>query len=169
MKVAVKYKDECFDVMLEKETNDVSLVKIGGKKIRVVMNEKRGAICTAYVDRKKVDFGYQKIDKRCIITLDGIDYELEIVEAGEIQETQTQQAGIQTINRIEIKAQIPGRISGVIVKEGQTIAKNRPLLTLEAMKMENEILSPAEGVVKSVPVQVGMTVDKGDTLVVIER
>jgi biotin carboxyl carrier protein len=39
---------------------------------------------------------------------------------------------------------------------------------LEAMKMENDILAPAEGTVKSVHVQPGDTVNTGDLMVVIE-
>lgn len=39
------------------------------------------------------------------------------------------------------------------------------LLILEAMKMENEILAPADGTVSAVNVIVGQTVDSGDALI----
>jgi biotin carboxyl carrier protein len=41
-------------------------------------------------------------------------------------------------------------------------------MTLEAMKMENEIKSPADGTVKEIPVAEGGRVSEGDTLAVIE-
>jgi biotin carboxyl carrier protein len=39
---------------------------------------------------------------------------------------------------------------------------------VEAMKMENELKAPSDGVVASISVQPGQTVDKGATLIVLE-
>jgi biotin carboxyl carrier protein len=64
-----------------------------------------------------------------------------------------------------IKAPMPGLILQVLVTEGQTIQKGDSVLILEAMKMENVIKSPGDGVVKTVKVQQGAPVDKNQILI----
>ncbi len=60
---------------------------------------------------------------------------------------------------------IPGTILKVFVKEGQCVRKGDNLLILEAMKMQNLIKSPVEGIVKSLNVQGGTKVPKGKLMV----
>ncbi len=67
-----------------------------------------------------------------------------------------------------VTAQIAGRVITVKVKTGDTVAKGDVLLLLEAMKMENEIKSPADGIVKDIPVKEGDRVSEGQVLVVVE-
>ncbi len=66
-----------------------------------------------------------------------------------------------------ISAPIPGLISEVAVKEGDTVAAGDRLLILEAMKMENEISAPQAGTVSAVHVAPGQTVEKGNPLLEI--
>ena len=68
-----------------------------------------------------------------------------------------------------IKALMPGRIVRVLVKKGDSVTKGAGLLVLEAMKMENEIQAPADGVVEEVFVTAGQTVDGGAELVHVKR
>jgi biotin carboxyl carrier protein len=67
-----------------------------------------------------------------------------------------------------VKALMPGRIMRVLVAKGDRVAKGAGLLILEAMKMENEIQSPADGIVDAVHVEPGQTVDAGAELVHVE-
>lgn len=64
-----------------------------------------------------------------------------------------------------VKALMPGRVVRVLVAKGETVAKGAGLLILEAMKMENEILAPAAGVVDELFVEPGQTVESGAELV----
>ena len=66
-----------------------------------------------------------------------------------------------------IKAPLTGSITTINVKAGDTVKKGQVLMILEAMKMENEIVSPCDGTVKQVLVQKGSTVDTGSMLAVI--
>ena len=50
------------------------------------------------------------------------------------------------------------------VKVGDTVKQGDTVLILEAMKMENEIAAPADGVIASINVSQGATVETGDTL-----
>ena len=60
---------------------------------------------------------------------------------------------------------MPGTINAVKVSAGQAVKKGDILVVLEAMKMENEIMAPADGTVASVNVTKGATVNTGDVLV----
>ncbi len=67
-----------------------------------------------------------------------------------------------------IEAPMPGLILDISVSEGQEVSEGDPLLILEAMKMENVITSPRNGVVKSVPISQGETVEKKHLLIEFE-
>ncbi|MCX6304244.1 MAG: acetyl-CoA carboxylase biotin carboxyl carrier protein subunit [Bacteroidetes bacterium] len=73
----------------------------------------------------------------------------------------------QTTN-IAIKAPLPGTIITVLVKAGEKVALGQKLLTMEAMKMENNVLSEKDGVVKVVHVKPGQAVAQSEVLVEIE-
>lgn len=64
-----------------------------------------------------------------------------------------------------ISAPLPGVVSGLQVSKGDSVDAGDVLLTLEAMKMENEIHAPSGGVVEEVYVGVGDQVGRGAPLV----
>lgn len=66
-----------------------------------------------------------------------------------------------------ISAPMPGTIVNVKVSEGQSVKAGDVLLILEAMKMENEIVSPKAGVVNAIHVSKSDTVASGDSLITI--
>jgi biotin carboxyl carrier protein len=66
-----------------------------------------------------------------------------------------------------VRAIIPGRVVSVAVTPGDTVTAGQRLLAVEAMKMENELRAPRDGVVERVEASVGQTVELGDALVVI--
>ncbi|CAK7040849.1 acetyl-CoA carboxylase biotin carboxyl carrier protein subunit [Tissierella sp. P1] len=67
-----------------------------------------------------------------------------------------------------VEAPMPGNIWKIEVKEGDKVKAGDILLILEAMKMENEILAPRDGVVASINTTQGATVNTGDRLVVLD-
>ena len=66
-----------------------------------------------------------------------------------------------------ISAPMPGNILSVNVQNGAAVKKGDVLMILEAMKMENEIMSPCDGTIASVNVTKGSTVETGEVLCVI--
>jgi acetyl-CoA/propionyl-CoA carboxylase biotin carboxyl carrier protein len=65
----------------------------------------------------------------------------------------------------EVRSIMPGIVTRVLVKEGDSVVPGAPLLCIEAMKMENEIKSEVAGVVRKVLVSAGKTVTAGEPLV----
>ena len=68
----------------------------------------------------------------------------------------------------KVNAPMPGTILSVNVKVGDTVKKGQVLVILEAMKMENEIMSPVDGTVTFVGVNQGASVESGSAICVIE-
>jgi len=64
-----------------------------------------------------------------------------------------------------IAAPLPGMIATIAVKEGQTIQKGNPLVSIEAMKMETMITANEDGVIKKIHIASGHQVDAKDLLI----
>lgn len=67
-----------------------------------------------------------------------------------------------------ISAPMPGLILEIHVRIGQSVNEDDPLLILEAMKMENVITSPRDGVIKNISVKKSDAVDKNHLLIEFE-
>lgn len=65
---------------------------------------------------------------------------------------------------VAVTAPMPGKILGIKTEPGKTVAKGEAIIVLEAMKMENEIVAPADGTIASINVSVGDSVEAGATL-----
>ena len=63
---------------------------------------------------------------------------------------------------------MPGAVVRVLVKLGDTVTAHQPLLVVEAMKMEHEIVAPTAGIVTELPVADGAQVEAGAILAVID-
>ena len=67
-------------------------------------------------------------------------------------------------NPQHLGSSIPGTVGKVLVKEGDAVTENMPLLTVEAMKMETTVVSKITGTVDKIYVQQGDTVSQDDLL-----
>ena len=69
--------------------------------------------------------------------------------------------------RVELRAPMPGLLKAVHVKEGDRVDADAPLATLEAMKIENELLAPSAGRIAKIRATAGAKVEAGAVLIVI--
>jgi len=69
---------------------------------------------------------------------------------------------------MKVEAPMPGTILRYVVNVGDTVAVNQVITILEAMKMENEIVTPVAGKVSSIVAAAGSSVSSGDILFTIE-
>ncbi|BAK81579.1 biotin/lipoyl-containing protein [Candidatus Arthromitus sp. SFB-rat-Yit] len=105
------------------------------------------------------------------------EVEVELVENKEGNLTETSRRDDIVSNAIKsdkiegngeiVKAPMQGSILSIKVSKGNRVSKGDVLLILEAMKMENEILSPVSGVVSDIFVSEGKNVNNQDVLLVI--
>lgn len=66
-----------------------------------------------------------------------------------------------------IVAAMPGTILDLKVRAGDKVAKGQALLVLEAMKMENDVMAPFDGVVEEIYTTKGASVNSGDPLMLL--
>jgi len=113
---------------------------------------------------EKVDY----LAKSFVFKINGGLYEVKIADQFD-----------QTVNRLgltahastkfkDVKAPMPGLVLDVMVEVGQSVTKGDALLILEAMKMENVLKSPGDGVVKAIKVLKGAAVNKNQILLEME-
>lgn len=67
-----------------------------------------------------------------------------------------------------VKSSIQGMVPDIKVRAGQKVSAGETLLVLEAMKMENPVVSPIDGTVTVIFVENGAVVQSGDVLVVVQ-
>jgi biotin carboxyl carrier protein len=67
-----------------------------------------------------------------------------------------------------IKAVIPGAVTEIVAKVGETVKQGDTLLILEAMKMLNRVIAPHNGTVNAIYVSAGEKVTKGQVLIEVE-
>lgn len=83
------------------------------------------------------------------------------------KEKRIQKVPSHTTN-VAIKAPLPGTIVQVLVKVGDTVTIGQKILTMEAMKMENNVLSEKDGTIRAINVKSGDTVLQNDILAEID-
>jgi acetyl-CoA carboxylase biotin carboxyl carrier protein len=66
-----------------------------------------------------------------------------------------------------ILADVAGMVWKLLVKEGDAVTEEMPVILLESMKMEIPILAPDDGVVEKILVKEGDRVGEGDTVIIL--
>jgi biotin carboxyl carrier protein len=68
----------------------------------------------------------------------------------------------------QVSTPMPGKVVKILVKEGDHVTLKQPLVIVESMKMENELKSPSNGVIKSIHFAAGDLVGTGQPIIRIE-
>ena len=103
--------------------------------------------------------------RRFNVTVNGVSYDVVVEEVGGAPAAAPAPAG--KAGATAVKAPMPGTLIKVNVKPGDSVKKGDVLCVLEAMKMENDIMAPADGVVASVEAVQGASVATDAVLVTL--
>ena len=119
------------------------------------------------IDHRSFEGIAEPVEDGWLIWVDGEPFELQVVDSRlkGLGGGRARAAGAQ---KATMTTPMPGMIVALAVSAGDEVVKGQALLTLEAMKMRNDLKSPRDGRVKEVKVAPGQTVAKGDVLVVFE-
>ena len=156
---------------------------------RVRVSRDNGKFFVTYVDRtdaKPFEANFEECGQFYSIIIENKPYLVKFVEEGNLftvtsgpytskmfaenQEKKARRELRETftarVNSMETR--IPGKIMNVMIKPGQSVKKGEDLFILEAMKMENRIFAPRDGVVKDVYVKNGDILSIGNKLMSFE-
>ena len=78
-------------------------------------------------------------------------------------------SGLATQNAGELITKMPGKVVKIQVSEGQQVNVGETLIIIEAMKMENEVKSAINGIVKKIYIKAGDAVEQGILMLEIEK
>ena len=124
----------------------------------------RSKVQIAQVDGGAMRFGYHRGKEGTDIVLDGVIYNAAVREL-----EHARLAAVSGRRRgggaAEVKAPMPGMVIAIRVKVGDVVKKNQSLLSLHAMKLENDIRSPREGVVEAILVKPNDVLEKGAVMI----
>ena len=111
-----------------------------------------------------------------VVTVNGKQYEVSVEEIGGEAKSSPRQAVPLSApaaaapsapqNGTKVLAPFPGLIKSLAVENGAKVKKDQPILVLEAMKMDNDITAPCDGVV-TFQVTKGANVESDAVLAVI--
>ena len=142
--------------LTQAEWENLDCVEVNGDHFHFLENNKSHSITV-------MDFDL--VGRQCTLRVDGEikkvvflrDLDLLIEKMG-LNSTQSKKQSV-------LHAPMPGLVTGIKTSPGQEVEKGSPLLILEAMKMENEIIAPHHAIIRQINVIVGQAVDKGALLV----
>jgi biotin carboxyl carrier protein len=107
-------------------------------------------------------------NKTAVLRINGRKYALTLKDQFDqlLKDLGLENMAIKKIS--EIKSPMPGLVLNILVKPGDIIKKGDQVLVLEAMKMENILKTQTDAVVKSVEIETGVAVEKGQVLIKFE-
>jgi biotin carboxyl carrier protein len=150
----VEYENNIFEVSINDEKHLVDFAQI------------EEGICSIIIDNKSYAVNINEKGDTHEILIDGDYYYVEILD--EIKKMLREKKLVETKGKQILEAPMPGNITKLLVDEGDTVKKDQPLLILVAMKMENEIKSPKDGVVSKIYVKPNEAVTTGTKLIVVD-
>ncbi len=113
-----------------------------------------------------IDFDSE--EKSFLILVNGREYEVKVADRYDLLLEELGMEEMEGAKIDQVEAPMPGKVLSIHVKEGQEIQKDEKLLVLEAMKMENVIKAPDDGVVSKISVNEEEAVEKKQLLIELE-
>lgn len=144
-------------------------IKIGKREYEVKLkaDEKLGT----YILWKNRKFPVEIVRSRqnkYEILFNDISYTFTVETPFSLQRMKVLNSKKDKVDKELIKAPMPGKIIDVLVREGSPVLRGEPVVILEAMKMQNEIISPVNGTITKISARNNTNVMKDDTLVEIK-
>ena len=133
-----------------------------------------GALLCLFVDGEPHEVFAERDGERYQITIGGTRYQVEVEDAHarerggpRVGRAETATEILQDLGEATVISPMAGVVLDVLVEEEQGVRAGDHLVILEAMKMENEIRAPCTGVIESIHVVPGQTVNLKDLIVCI--
>ena len=141
------------------QTINLDLVSLKDGSYHVIQDNQSYNIEVVSVDKEKKEVSV-KVNNRI--------YNVAVKDQLDLLLSKLGMADMTSKKVSSIKAPMPGLVVDILKAKGDEVAEGENLLILEAMKMENIIKSPINGVIKSIGVSPKDTVEKNQLLISFE-
>jgi pyruvate carboxylase subunit B len=147
------------------ELGDEGAVIVDGGQIEVDLHSVDGGFhYSLLVGADSFEVFVERCDDVCFVTIGGRRHRVRIADLRVRGSGQPVRTPLEEPGETDVGSPMPGVVVAVLVEEGQEVRTGEGLAILEAMKMENEIRAPRNGVVQSVGALPGQRVAQGDLL-----
>jgi len=144
-------------------------LRINGHKQDIKIFEDEGFTVIEFNNKKYVAEIIEKNQNKYTVLLNGLSYNFTIESPISFKRRKYLEK-FKQVNKTEtIIAPMPGKVVELLVEENTKVKEGEPILILEAMKMQNEIIAVVAGKVKKIHVKPGDSVAKDEVLMEIER
>ena len=163
MKISARAGEHSYDILIEREDGNY-IVEVDGRRSVVDMQKLEGDFYTFLIEGRSYEVsveprgdGYQirhGASAKTVSFVDSTRRAREGMGAGK--------------GSLEIITQMPGRVVRLLVSEGDQVEVGQGVAVVEAMKMENELVTEKAGKVASIAVEIGQDLESNGVLMVIE-
>lgn len=166
MKFEINTSNQSLDVEFSSDSNEL-MIKYGKEsEMRFQAVKVQPGVYSVLVNNRSFVVGVCPHESNRV-NVNGTPITLELLDAVHLHLRELGWDTLQEKAAGVISAQIPGLITKIFHAPDDVVSKGDPLFLIEAMKMENEIKSPVNGVVKKIAVSEGQTVEKGTNIIEI--
>ncbi len=158
MKYVAMIDNQQYEIEIDKDGK----VRIDGDERDVDFLNLGGSLFSIITENKSLEAVIDDDEGRIDVMMGGHLFETQVLDERAI--LMKQRRGTQETGSGEVHAPMPGLIVEVAVQPEQHVESGDTLIILESMKMQNELKSPIAGVVRSVQVAAGQSVDKNQLL-----
>ncbi|MGH7778464.1 MAG: biotin/lipoyl-containing protein [Candidatus Binataceae bacterium] len=167
MRYLATFDDAEHEIELEELSAENFAIKFGEHRFDADVRKVGPASFSIIIDGRSFDFDVVREGDELVVASRAGSTRMTLADAAR-RASHTATKKREVSGRVEIKAGMPGRVVAVLVASGDEVKAGQGVVTVEAMKLENELKSPKTGKVIEVKVAAGQTVEKGELLVVIE-
>jgi biotin carboxyl carrier protein len=145
-------------------------LKINGHKQDIkIFEDEEGFTFLEFKNKKYLAEITDKSQNKYTVLLNGLSYSFTIESPISYRRRKYLEKH-KEISKIEVvSAPMPGKIVELLVEPNSRVKEGEPILILEAMKMQNEIITQVSGKIQKIYVKAGDSVAKDEVLMEIER
>jgi biotin carboxyl carrier protein len=161
--------DRVVDVEVERKGGGAFRVRVDGRVLELDLTPAEDGVYSVLLGTRAREVDVQPAAEEEVlrVDLDGRSFEIAVLDERR-RRRQIVRGGGHGAGAGDVLAPMPGKVVKVLVGPGDAVRAGQGVAVVEAMKMENELRAPRDGVVRDVRVAAGQTVELKETLVVIE-
>lgn len=174
MKFIAVVDEKEHQIIVKDQEHGVYKVEVDGREYMVDSQTLPSQIMSFLIDNKSYDLDLDKdqsndpLDGRIAVRVRGRVLRFEMLEQRRKKMKDAAAMHFSQSGTVNITSPMPGKVLRFLVEEGEEVKKGQGLVVMEAMKMENELKTTKDGVVKKISSSPGLAVDSGALLLVIE-
>lgn len=164
----MKYVATIGDNDFEVEINGEDELFVDGERMYIDFRSVAGqSVYSLIVNGKSYEALVQAAEDGLEVLLQGQLYQVTVEDERQRRLRQTSGSSAELRGELHFKAPMPGLIVTVRVREGQEVKKGDRMIVLESMKMQNELSSPSDGIVRNIRIKSGDNVEQNQVLLTI--